>query len=239
MANNTPLINGLLASLLVAAGALLSSTAQAATQPIASIRSVAEAFVRAQLPQGAEKHHVSAAQLDSRLRLHACAAPLEAFVQNAAPGGARQTVGVRCTADNPWTIYVPVTVEVEIPVLALRRALGRGARIEPTDVEPQVRRLPGAAANFISDASHLHNHRLKRALPAGAALTVDVLTPDILVRRGQRVTLIAALGGVEIRAQGEALTDGAAHQRVRVQNVSSLKVVEGVVQDDGAVRVDL
>ncbi len=66
-----------------------------------------------------------------------------------------------------------------------------------------------------------------------------MLQPDVLVRRGQQVTLIAANGGVQIRAQGQALTEGAAADRVRVQNVSSLKVVEGVVESDGVVRVGL
>ena len=80
---------------------------------------------------------------------------------------------------------------------------------------------------------------LKRSLPVGTALTVDMLQPDVLVRRGQQVTLIAANGSVQIRAQGQALTEGAVDERVRVQNVSSLKVVEGVVESDGVVRVGL
>ncbi len=149
------------------------------------------------------------------------------------------TIGVRCSTANPWTLYVPVSVEVEVSVLVLRRALARRARVAPIDVEPQVRRLPGSAANFISDVASLQGHRLKRALPAGTAITVDVLAPDVLVRRGQRVTLIAAQGPVEIRAQGEALTEGAASERVRVQNVTSLKVVEGVVESGNIVRVGL
>jgi flagella basal body P-ring formation protein FlgA len=44
---------------------------------------------------------------------------------------------------------------------------------------------------------------------------------------------------VQIRAQGQALTEGGAADRVRVQNVNSLKVVEGVVESDGVVRVGL
>jgi flagella basal body P-ring formation protein FlgA len=66
-----------------------------------------------------------------------------------------------------------------------------------------------------------------------------MLVPDLLVRRGQQVTLIAANDSVQIRAQGQALTEGGAADRVRVQNVNSLKVVEGVVESDGVVRVGL
>lgn len=216
-----------------------STQVHARLQSLESIQTAAESFVRSNFPDGKAKHHVTAAALDSRLRLHACEVPLETFSPHANNLAPRATVGVRCSAPAPWTLYVPVTIETEIPVLVLRRALARRARVTIADVEPQVRRLPGSAAHFITDTASLQGHRLRRALPAGSALTVDALAPDILVRRGQQVTLIAQAGGVEIRARGQALTEGGAQDRVRVQNVTSLKVVEGVVESNGVVRVGL
>ena len=211
--------------------------AHANVQSLDAIQSAAEQFVRSSLPENSSKHFVTASKLDSRLRLDDCASPLEAFSQGTALTSGRSTIGVRCPAANPWTIYVTVTVEVETSVLVLRRPLARRARVELADVEPQVRRLPGSASVFVNDTATLQGHRLKRSLPVGTALTVDMLQPDVLVRRGQQVTLIAANDTVQIRAQGEALTEGAVSDRVRVKNVSSLKVVEGVVESDGNVRV--
>lgn len=207
-------------------------------QSLDEIRRTAEAFVRARLPAGTGRHHVEAARLDPRLRLQACAAPLEAFAPNAQMN-ARTTIGVRCDKPVTWTLYVSVGIEAEATVLVLRRALPRQAAINPQDVERQTRRLPGSAAAFVHDLTALQGQRLKRALPAGTALTANLLTPDILVRRGQQVTLVAASGPVEIRARGQALSEGGTSDRVRVQNLSSRKVVEGVVQSDGVVRVDL
>jgi flagella basal body P-ring formation protein FlgA len=221
----------LLAWLLIAHEAL-------AIQSLEAVRGTAEDFVRAQLATQGADYHIDAASLDPRLRLHACTVPLQAFTQNAAAGrGARTTVGVRCSAANAWTVYVPVTVEIELPVLVLRRPLVRHARIGPDDVEPRKRRLPGSAAGFVGAPDTLEGYRLKRALPAGTALRLDMLVPDILVRRGQQVTLIAASGGVEIRARGQALSDASAAERVRVQNMASRKIVEGVVESDSIVRV--
>jgi flagella basal body P-ring formation protein FlgA len=217
--------------------ALFAASAFAATQPIEEVQAAAEAFVRTHLPPSQAKQFVSAAKLDPRLRVAQCEEPLQAFEQSATTLGERVTVGVRCAAATSWTLYVPVSVEVEIPVLVLRRALARRARVAIIDVEPETRRMPGSAAVFIQDAASLQGHRLKRSLPAGTALTVDMLVPDVVVRRGQQVTLIAASGPVEIRAQGHALTEGGVDDRVRVQNISSLKVVEGVVESDSVVRV--
>jgi flagella basal body P-ring formation protein FlgA len=216
---------------------LFGANALATPQSLESIQATAEAFVRNGLPPG--KHHVTAARLDERLRLNECDAPLEAFSQNPGASGARITVGVRCSSPQMWTLYVPVSVEVEVAVLVLRRPLARRARVMMADVEPQTRLLPGSGTQFISDFANLQGHRLKRSLPVGTALTVDMLTPDLLVRRGQQVTVLAASGPVEIRAQGLALNDAAAAERVRVQNVTSLKIVEGVVESDSVVRVGL
>jgi len=216
----------------------LASTQLADLQSLESIQAAAVRFVESRLSSQGE-HFVTAAPLDPRLRLQACSSELETFAPSANVIGARTTVGVRCSAPAAWTLYVPVNVEVEVPVLVLKRALARRARVTVADVEPQVRRVPGSASNFVSDVASLQGHRLKRPLPAGAAVTIDALMPDILVRRGQQVTLIAATGGVEIRAKGQALTEGGAMDRVRVQNVTSLKVVEGVVEKDGSVRVEL
>lgn len=228
--------------LIMTAAALLSviccTTARGApaVQSIESIQVAAEQAARAELPRSKAKYHVTAQRMDPRLRLAVCSEPLDAFIANNG-SGARVTIGVRCAAANQWTVYVAVAVEVEASVLVLRRALPRRAPVEPSDVELQTRRLPGTASGFLSDVGSLAGRRLKRALPAGSALTADVLVPDVLVRRGQRVTLLAREGPIEIRAQGQALSEGAAHQRIRVQNVTSLKVVEGVVEDASTVRV--
>jgi flagella basal body P-ring formation protein FlgA len=221
----------------VATAVTMTASAQASTQSLSEVQKAAEAFVLSRLPEGNAKHFVAAAPLDPRLRLTPCAEPLEAFSSHTGNLTPRMTVGVRCTAPASWTVYVPVTIETEVPVLVLRHALARRARVTLADVEPQVRRLPGTASMFVTDIASLQGHHLKRALPAGSALTVDALAPDILVRRGQQVTLIAETGGVQIRAQGQALSDGAARDRIRVQNVTSLKIVEGVVESDSVVRV--
>jgi flagella basal body P-ring formation protein FlgA len=244
MASCSAVVKKLVSQLLLLVGALFATTSFATaalttTQSIDDVRTAAEEFVRSRLPASHAKQFVTAAKLDSRLRVGSCAQPLETFEQSATNLGERVTVGVRCSAANTWTLYVPVLVEVEIPVLVLRRALARRARVAMIDVEPQTRRVPGTAATFLQDTASLQGHRLKRSLPAGTALTVDMLVPDLVVRRGQQVTLIAASGPVEIRAQGHALTDGGVADRVRVQNTSSLKVVEGIVGSDGAVRVGI
>jgi flagella basal body P-ring formation protein FlgA len=70
-------------------------------------------------------------------------------------------------------------------------------------------------------------------------LTPAMLAAVPLVSRGQQVTLEAQTDGVHIRMGGEALAEAALGQRVRVKNLSSERVVEGVVRSDEVVEVSL
>ena len=70
-------------------------------------------------------------------------------------------------------------------------------------------------------------------------MTADALDAALLIHRGQSVTLAARAGGFEVRAPGLAMADAAAEQRVRVRNLNSLKIVEGVADTEGVVRVQI
>ena len=117
-------------------------------------------------------------------------------------------------------------VETELPVLVVQRSLPRSAAVTAADVELRIQRVPGLSSSYIGDLAQLGGRHLKRPAPAGTPLTTDLLANDILVRRGQRVTLVASVGGLEVRAQGEAIQDAGPTGRVRVLNLTSRKIVE-------------
>lgn len=237
--------------ILLAVSAVLSAAARAAPtadpdgwQPLPAIRAAAEAYLRdtalAQLGQTSSRVIATAGELDSRLRFARCQGPLNAFVLNkAAPLAARNTVGVRCEQGAEWTVYLPVMLDAEIRVLVLRRAMPRGAPILEADVDAQLRRVPGLISQYVSDVGSLYQYRIKRPATAGAALTQDMLQRDAVIRRGQQVILVSRLSGIDVRANGVALSDGGDADRIRVQNQSSLKVVEGVVESSNLVRVGM
>jgi flagella basal body P-ring formation protein FlgA len=222
---------------------LLAQPAARATesQSLDRVRDLAIAAVQAQLPTttaGASKVHVSADSLDPRLRLAACAHNPQAFLPPRTAGGARLTVGVRCLQP-AWTVYVSARVESEMPVLVLRSPASRNSTLVAADVSVESRRVAGLAAGFLTDPAQLAGKHLNRTGTPAMILTVDMLTADLLIRRGQRVTLRGNAGGLEVRATGEALMDAAADGRIRVLNLSSRKTVEGRVESADTVRVSL
>lgn len=217
------------------------ATAQrAAVQEPASIAQAAVAFAKTQFQGGPTDSvlHVTATGLDPRLRMPACQSGLEGFAPAAMRPAARMTVGVRCHRPQ-WNVFVPVNIETEMTVLTLNRALTRLARPGAGDIEPRRMRVPGFAADYIGNPAELEGRHLRVAAAPGTALRTSLLERDTVIRRGQRVTLVAAAGGIEVRAQGEALADATAAGRVRVLNLNSRKIVEGRVETADRVRVDL
>ena len=57
------------------------------------------------------------------------------------------------------------------------------------------------------------------------------------LRRGDNVALVSRRGGVEVRVAGKALADAGENERVTVENLSSRRVVQGIVGAAGDVWV--
>lgn len=222
---------------LAAAQGIAAADARSAVQSLEAVRLAAERFVHARAPASSGVLHVTVAPLDARLRLASCARPLQLSVATGAGLRARTPVAVACDAPVAWRVFVTAAIETELEVLVARRTLARGEGLAPVDLEPQQRRVPGLAEAYPTDRTALAGRRLKRAVPAGAVLVAEALAAPKLVQRGQQVTLLAATGGIEVRATGIALGDAGAADRVRVQNTSSQKVVEGVAENPAVVRV--
>jgi flagella basal body P-ring formation protein FlgA len=209
-----------------------------AIQSLDAVRSAAQSFVLQQLPKQAPgQAQVTVGLLDARLRLPPCAEALKVSLPAGATFRARMTVAVSCATGSTWTVYVPVTVDTQTSVLVLRRAAGRGERLSAEDVELQTRVISGTGDSYLTDAAELSGRTVKRPLGAGTALTTDLMAADLVVRRGQHVTLLASVGGLEVRAAGLAMNDAPAAGRVKVQNLSSSRIVEGVVESPDVIRI--
>ena len=217
--------------------ALSFAAARAAIQPLDSIRRAAEAFVRSQMPPGQSDIVITVSQLDPRLRLAPCGGALDASLLSGASVQAQMSIAVGCHRGADWKIYVPVTVQFRIQVWALRTPEVQGARLTTADVAPETRLVGGLAVGYLTDPAQLAHGTLRHPLPAGAVLTADDLLPDYMVRQGEQVTLVATIDGIEVRAAALALQNGRYGALIRVQNSSSARVVQGIVQSDRVVDV--
>lgn len=226
-----------LAVLLAGRAGLVVADEPAATQDLETLRTTAAEFVKAKALEPGLMVTVEASQLDPRLRLVACPQPLQAFL----PVGARQlgnsSVGVRCPGD--WSVYVPVHVSALVEVIIASRPLQRGATLGAADLRHERRDLATLAYGYVLHSEQAVGKQLARSISEGTPLTPNLLTAPQWVKRGERVTVVAQVGGMEVRMNGEALTDGTEGALVRVRNLSSTRVVEGTVIAQGVIQVRL
>ncbi len=221
---------------------LLNVGANAATpvqdwQPTTQITAVAEQFLRDRIGPAARRTAVRAGALDSRHRLALCSQPLQPFLRRGSKISARTIVGVRCSGEKSWKVYVPVDVIVTDSVLVASRTLPRGHLLSEDDLVTEQRDVSRLVSGYISNSRDLIGQRLKTQLIAGRILTPAMLQADVAVSRGQTVTLTIRIGGIDIQMSGKALMDGAISQRIRVENTNSGRVVEGIVRSREHVEV--
>ncbi len=199
------------------------------------IRGAAESYLSELVGDG--QTSVVAGQLDPRHKMANCDQALQPFLRRGTKIGARTIVGVRCNGTKPWKVYLPVDVVSNRQVMIASRTLPRGHLIAATDLTADIRDVSGLTAGYLENAQQLVGQRLKHQIISGRIITPSMLLANNIVHRGQSVTLLAKSGGLQIKMNGKALTDGALGQRIRVENASSGRIVEGLVRSAEFVEI--
>jgi len=209
-------------------------------QDHAAIRQTAQTFLDAFANnQHDGRSEVRLGQLDPRLRVKSCHMPVEAFMP---PGGramGNTTVGIRCPDTDGWSIYVSARINVYGSVLVARQPLARGSVIQETELDLVERNLASLPYGYYMDSQPVAGMVAKRTIAAATVITPQMVQAPKLIRRGERVTVIAETGGLKIRTVGKALSDGKSGDLVQVEAEGSKRVVDGIVVSQGVVKVTL
>lgn len=178
---------------------------------------------------------VTVGAIDPRLNLASCAAP-EAFLPNGAKAWGKTSVGVRCTAPSPWTVYIPAMVQVQGEYLAAAVPLAQGQTIGPNDVAKVRGDLTALPPGIVTDASQAVGYTVARTVALGAPLRQDALRSQQAVAQGQMVRLVSAGPGFKVTTDGRALANGSDGQTIQVRAPNG-QVVSGVARLGGLVEV--
>ncbi len=221
--------------LTLAAGTLTVSLAAAAEwHSVDDIRGAAAAAALRAIGSS-DPAAIDTVGVDERLRLPACAGPLDTALERPFANG-RGTVAVACTGPQPWRLFVPVRAVNTVPVVVLRRGVQRGEVLEAADLAVEPRSSATLPHEYVLRPEDAVGSAVRRTIPAGAVLVPGALERATLVERGALVTLVSAGGAVLVRGQGIALESAGANERVRVRTASG-RIVEGTVSRTGEVRV--
>lgn len=192
--------------------------------------------IRQRYPSVEDDQYRAEYRLQSAVRtLQHCSATIEVDWRDQTLSG-RQTPRVQCPSEG-WQIYVPVTIEIRMPVVVSAGSLSRGQRLTESDLELSVRDIGSLRMGYFDSARDLVGYEIARNLNPGEVITAHLAEPPMMIEKGDRVVIIATGGGLSVRTQGEALRDGRSGRQIPVRNLNSRKIVHAYVKRPGVVEI--
>jgi flagella basal body P-ring formation protein FlgA len=122
------------------------------------------------------------------------------------------------------------------PVASTTKPLPRNAIIGSDDLAVTRRDISMLNGGLIKDPKQAVGQKLKTSLPAGAILYAQALDAPPLVKRGERVTIMAKSRSLQITVPGEARNSGALGEIIRVKNLTSRRMIQARVLEAGIVE---
>jgi len=231
------MIQKLILSLLTISACFSNAWAAPSHHSLDNIRQAAREYVLQRLGATSNKYHIEAGRLDPRLKLNQCATDLEVSLPQYGIRHGSTTVSVRCAGPKPWSLFVPVVVQQFKDIVVLSRPLQRGEIIKADDLRLQQYDIFSLPSGYIENTETIIGKELSQNLPEGAVLNHRLVRSPVAIQRGQMVTLMARNNVIEVRSEGKALEKGAIGERIRVKNLKSRRIVEGIIINKQVVDV--
>lgn len=208
-------------------------------QSLSDVEHTAFTYTLAKAQTRFNNPQVSVTPLDKRLRLQHCEGGLEAFSNRDITDAGNVTVGVRCHQPVAWTVYIPLQIKVMQPMVVIARPVSANHVLTEKDLLIEQRDIGNLRQGYMANIAAVVGQQAKYSLGLGTVIQKNHLRPLNIVKRGESIVLVASAGTMEVRMQGTAMSDASLGDRVRVKNLSSERVVEGVVDAPGVVRVTM
>lgn len=222
-----------------------SSSAPAAITSTEELIGATEAFLEQAVSDYLQRseiqgrHEIRVNRLDPRLRLPLCDQPLTTKLESPAQPLGRVTTRVRCDGSSPWTVFVPAEVRLYRQVLVLTRPLKRMSVVSINDLVMVERDVGQISQGYLTAPEQAIGKKLTRQLSSEQILSPNHLQVAEVIRRGDQVVITAITATINVRMQGEALSDGAPGQQIQVRNLRSQRVIRARVIGPGQVEVAL
>ncbi|KQZ43534.1 flagellar basal body P-ring formation chaperone FlgA [Duganella sp. Root1480D1] len=225
----------IIASLFVAGIAASAAHAAPDRMEPAALRQVAEQFLQVQTAGLPGKVTVSVGAVDPRLNLAPCPAP-EAFLMPGARAWGKTTVGVRCAAPSPWTVYIQSQVSVLGSYVAAAVPLVQGQAIEDGQLAIMQGELTALPPGIATDKAQLVGKSSSMSISAGTPVRVDMVKAKPVILQGQLVKLVTKGNGFSVSAEGKAAGSAAEGQVVAVRTGNGQQI-SGIARMGGLVEV--
>lgn len=180
-----------------------------------------------------------AGDLDNRLTLAPCKAPLAVEFTGDPWKSTRPSLQVSCEGKRPWRMYVSPNVYIQGPALVAARPLARGEVLDSSMVTNREVQINASRRGYIRDIANAEGMAVRRPISSGSLLTPDLLDAPIAVKRGDHVMIVARSGTFSVSSRGEALANASVGEQVQVRNLRSDRTIRASVVAPGKVEIPM
>lgn len=215
--------------------------AQSPTKPqyedLKTINETAIHYIRDNIPTRYTIDSLQSSRIDSRLKLLKCQQSIYADSHGDFRITNQYTVAVRC--DQPvWKIYVSIKAKISHQVVVAKDTIFRNQLIQPSQLKLEKRGVKRSQRYIFTRIDDVAGKQAKRNINLGSTIVANQLKAPLLVKRRQKVTILAENQILQVKMQGIALKNGKQNDLIKVRNINSNKVIEGIVVSQGVVRVN-
>lgn len=210
-------------------------SANAASLDVPSLRTQAATWLERQAATAfpGSVAQASVGEVDARLHLPVCA-ETRFFLPANAPLWGRGSLGVRCDAPTPWSIYLSYQNRLTGPALVATRPIA--AREQPVKGDVELRQIEYTQSPAVYPRALPVDARVNRPIAAGQAIVIGALELQNVIQAGRKVRLQVRAAAFSIGQEGTALNAAAPGAVVRVKTPGG-RIVQGVANQDGTVDV--
>lgn len=133
--------------------------------------------------------------------------------------------------------YVPVLVKWMANVVTLKQDISARTMLDTSMLSQTQTNVAGLRGRTWSNVADVVGLKSLRNLPKGSVVLSTQMQRPPLIQRGDLVTILVKVAGIQVRAAGIALRSGSRGDRMLVKNVRSKQTLQSIVQDKHTVTI--
>lgn len=200
-----------------------------------SLRSFAEEFLQQQTMGHPGQVNIIIGKIDNRLKLPSCANLTAFLLQGSKPWG-KISLGIRCNAPSPWTIYVSAQVQVTADYYVTTNPLSQGQIISASDLRKVSGDLSTLPNGVITNPNQAIGKALMVSLASGNTLRMDALKTSPVIQQGQSIKVISVGSGFQVSTEALALNNANEGQVAKAKTASG-QFVSGIAKAGGIIEI--
>ncbi|MEM0911257.1 MAG: flagellar basal body P-ring formation chaperone FlgA [Pseudomonadota bacterium] len=193
-----------------------------------------EAFVFENLiNEDASDIKLNVRKIDRRQKIPDCAEQITFEALNYSQDTSHFSVKASCPEIN-WFVFVNVSMARLQSVVVATTVVDPGQLLSSHSLEIKRIDVNRLRTTTFLQPEQIIGARAKKRMREGSIITTSMLC---FVCKGDRVTITASINGLSIKASGMALEDGNVGDSIKIENITTDKVIVAKVLKQGEVRV--